>query len=202
MATGVILAGGRSRRMGENKALLELGGRRIVDRVFEALAGVVDGIVVVRAADPWIDDIAATRGAPVVTDRYPGAGSLGGIYTGLEAAGDTSLVVACDMPFLNQRLLADLIALAAGADVAVPIVAGKHETLHAVYQPACLAPIRARIAAGKYKIVDFFGQVQVRSLPETEVRERDPDLLSSFNVNTPEDYERARRLMTQERFGT
>lgn len=202
MTTGVILAGGRSSRMGVNKALLELGGRRIIDRVFDALAPVVDGVIVVRADDPWVDEIAADRGATVVQDRFPGAGSLGGIYTGLDVAGEGVLVVACDMPFLNQRLLIDLIDLARDADVAIPVVDGNYETMHAVYGLACREPIRRRIDAGRYKIVDFFGDVKVRFMPEKEVRERDPDLSSAFNVNTPEDLERARRLVTQERPGT
>ncbi|MBI4628228.1 MAG: molybdenum cofactor guanylyltransferase [Candidatus Rokubacteria bacterium] len=190
--TGVIQAGGRSTRMGGRpKALMELGGRRIVERVLDAVAPAVDDLLLVTNTP----DLYASLGLPMVADVYPDAGSLGGIYSGLKAApGETAFTVACDMPFLHPAVVRLVVARAGEADVVIPRVGGQLETLHACYAKSCLPHIEERILAGRLKIVGFFERVRVIEIAEAEVaRHRDP-AIAFMNVNTPEELERARAL--------
>jgi molybdopterin-guanine dinucleotide biosynthesis protein A len=134
----------------------------------------------------------------VVLDRYPGTGSLGGIFSGLDAASNGwTLVVACDMPFLNLSLLLRMMALTEDADAVVPVIDGRPEPTHALYSKACLPFIEPRLISGDLKISGFYDQVRVRYLPEEDVVALDPEFLSFFNVNTPEDLERAVSLAAQ-----
>jgi molybdopterin-guanine dinucleotide biosynthesis protein A len=190
--TGVIQAGGRSTRMGgQPKALMELGGRRIVERVLDAVAPAVDDLLLVTNTP----DLYASLGVPMVADVYPDAGSLGGIYAGLKAApGEAAFTVACDMPFLHPAVVRLVVARAGEGDVVIPRVGGQLETLHACYAKSCLPHIEERILAGRLKIVGFFERVRVIEIAEAEVaRHRDP-AVAFMNVNTPEELERARAL--------
>ena len=197
-ATGVILAGGLSRRLGRDKAVEPIGGQPLIQRVIQRVEQVSQEIVVVVADQ---DRAAALPLGPqhrVALDRYPGTGSLGGIYSGLDAASNQwTLVVACDMPFLNLSLFRRMLALREDVDAVVPIVEGRPEPTHALYSKACLPLIEPRLIAGDLKISGFFDQVRVRYLPEEDVAALDPEFLSFFNVNTPEDLERALSLAAQ-----
>ena len=190
--TGVIQAGGKSTRMGGRpKALLELGGRRIIERVVEAVATAVGEMLVVTNTP----DLYAFLGLPMVPDVYPDHGSLGGIYSGLKAApGDAAFTVACDMPFLHPDVIRLVAARAEAGDVVIPRVGDQLETLHAVYGKRCLGPMEKRLRAGRLKIVGFFDDVHVVEVGEAEIaRYRDP-AITFMNVNTPEELERARQL--------
>ena len=198
--SGVVLAGGRSRRLGRDKAVELLGGQPMIRRVLERVAGLTaENIVVVadRArgeALPLLDD---TR---VVPDAYPGMGSLGGIFSGLAAAGNEwAMVTACDMPFLNPDLLDYLLSLRQGVDVVAPVVEGRPEPTHALYSRECLPFIEERLRAEELKITGFYDRVRVRYVAEDEIRRFDPELLSFFNVNSPRDLERARALAAEGR---
>ena len=191
--TGVIQAGGRSTRMGGRpKALLELGGRRIIDRVADVVRAVADDVLIVTNTP----DLYASLGLPMVPDAFPDHGSLGGIYSGLRAAsGEAAFTVACDMPFLMTEVARLVTGRAGEADVVVPRVGAQFETLHACYAKACLAPIEARLRAGQLKIVGFYDEVRVLPIAEDEVaRYRAPEIVF-MNVNTPEELEAARRLL-------
>lgn len=193
--TGVIQAGGKSTRMGgQPKALLELGGRRIIERVLDAIAPVVDDVLVVTNTP----ELYAFLGLPMVADVYPDHGSLGGIFSGLTAAtGDAAFTVACDMPFLHRDVARLVVARAGEGDVVVPRVGQQMETMHAVYGKACLGPIEARLTAGRLKIVGFFDSVRVVEIDEADVaRHRAPDVVF-MNVNTPEELARARALAVE-----
>ncbi len=190
--TGVIQAGGKSTRMGGRpKALLPLGGRRIVERVVAAVAPAVDDLLVVTNTP----ELYAFLGLPMVGDVYPDRGSLGGIYSGLkQAPGDAAFTVACDMPFLHPDVVRLVVGRAGAGDVVIPRVGGQWETLHASYAKSCLPAIEAQLVAGRLKIVEFFARVSVVEIAEAEVaRHRDPALVF-MNVNTPEELERARAL--------
>jgi molybdopterin-guanine dinucleotide biosynthesis protein A len=193
--TGVIQAGGQSTRMGgQPKALLELGGRRIIERVLDAIAPVVDDVLVVTNTP----ELYAFLRLPMVADVYPDHGSLGGIFSGLTAAtGDAAFTVACDMPFLHRDVARLVVARAGEGDVVVPRVGQQMETMHAVYGKACLGPIEARLTAGRLKIVGFFDSVRVVEIDEADVaRHRAPDVVF-MNVNTPEELARARALAVE-----
>ena len=193
--TGVIQAGGRSVRMGGRpKGLMELGGRRLVERVLMALTPVVDDVLVVTNTP----QLYAFLGLPMVPDVYPDRGSLGGIYSGLRAApGQAALTVACDMPFLHPEVLKLLAERSGEGDVVIPRVDEQLETLHAAYGKACLPHIEERLLAGKLKIVGFFESVRVVEITEADVaRFRDPRLVF-MNVNTPEELDRAREIVAE-----
>jgi molybdopterin-guanine dinucleotide biosynthesis protein A len=190
--TGVVQAGGRSTRMGgAPKALLEIGGRRIVERVVAAIAPVVDDVLVVTNTPEQY----AFLGLPKVGDVFVDHGSLGGINSGLAAAsGDVAFTVACDMPFVRTSVVRLVVERAAGADVVIPRVGEYLETMHAAYAKACLGPMEDCLRAGRLKITGFFARVRVREIAEADVRAlADPDLVF-MNVNTPDELARARAL--------
>jgi molybdopterin-guanine dinucleotide biosynthesis protein A len=192
--TGVVQAGGKSMRMGGRpKALIQLGGRSIVERVVAALTPVVDDVLVVTNTP----ELYAFLKLPMVADVYPDHGSLGGIYSGLRAAGDIAFTVACDMPFLHPDVVRLVVARAGEGDVVIPRVGEQLETMHAAYGKACLPPIQERLHAGRLKIVGFFESVRVVEISEVEVaRFRDP-AVAFMNVNTPDELERARALSAE-----
>ena len=190
--TGVIQAGGRSTRMGgAPKALMELGGRRIVERVVAAIAPVVDDLLVVTNTPDLYDFLRL----PMVGDVFPDHGSLGGIYSGLKAAsGDAAFTVACDMPFLTPEVVRLVVARAGEADVVIPRTGDQLETLHASYAKRCLPHIEERLRSGRLKIVGFFDAVRVLEIPEASVRSLADPAVVFMNVNTPDELERAREL--------
>jgi molybdopterin-guanine dinucleotide biosynthesis protein A len=193
--TGVVQAGGRSTRMGGRpKGLLELGGRRIIERVLDAVAPVVDDVLIVTNTP----ELYSFLELPMVGDVYPDHGSLGGIFSGLAAArGEAAFVVACDMPFLHPEVARLVVARAGEADVVIPRVGGQLETMHAVYGKACLGPIQARLAAGQLKIVGFFDSVRVVEIDEAEVARHRAPAVAFMNVNTPEELARAQVLAAE-----
>jgi len=190
--TGVVQAGGKSTRMGgEAKALIELDGRRIVERAVAAIAPVVDDVLIVTNTP----DLYAFLGLPMVGDAFPDHGSLGGIYSGLAAAaGDAAFTVACDMPFLRADVARLVIERAGEADVVIPRVGDYLETMHASYAKACLPHIESRLTARRLKIVGFFDAVRVLEIPESAVRALADPAVVFMNVNTPEELARARAL--------
>jgi molybdopterin-guanine dinucleotide biosynthesis protein A len=179
---------------GRPKGLMELGGRRLIERVLMALTPVVDDVLVVTNTP----QLYAFLGLPMVPDVYPDRGSLGGIYSGLRAApGQAALTVACDMPFLHPEVLKLLAERSGEGDVVIPRVDEQLETLHAAYGKACLPHIEERLLAGKLKIVGFFESVRVVEITEADVaRFRDPRLVF-MNVNTPEELDRAREIVAE-----
>lgn len=190
-----ILAGGQSRRMGQNKAFLPVGGRPVIERVLERVGSLSDDVTLVTNSP----DTYRHLGCRMVGDVYPGKGSLGGIYTAVHAAGYTHcLVVACDMPFLNIDLLCHLFKLASGFDVVVPRVEGFPETMHAVYGKGCLKTIERCILEDQLKIVAFLDHVRVRYLERDEVARFDPTFRSFLNMNSPEDWERLQKMAQSE----
>ncbi len=187
-----ILAGGQSSRMGMNKAFAEVGGRPIVERIIERVSDLGEELFVV-ANDP---EAYTHLGLPVFTDLIPGKGPLGGLYTAISVSRAAHvLTVSCDQPFLNRDLLRHLIGLRAGYDVVVPLNRdGYPQSMHAVYSQACAGPIRERLEAGRLKVIGFFPDVRVREVAGQAIDQFDPERLSFFNVNTPEDLAEAQRL--------
>ena len=187
--TAAIMAGGKSTRMGQDKAWIELDGEPIIRRVANVLALVADEVIVV-ANDPRY----AALGLRVVPDKFPDGGALGGIATGVSAAShDRVLVAACDMPFLSAEVWRVLLDHRYEADVVIPRIGGEYETLHALYTKACLAPMERALGAGKLRVISFFDEVRVQAIDERELRVADPTLRSFTNVNTPEELASALR---------
>jgi molybdopterin-guanine dinucleotide biosynthesis protein A len=187
----IVLAGGEGKRLGTDKAFLRIGGRVLIEGIVEKIACIGDEIIIVTNSPQRYGYLEAR----LVGDIYPGTGALGGLYSGLRAARhDYGLVVACDMPFLDLRLLRYMILLSPGQDVVIPRIGGLTEPLHAIYSKECIQPIECLLSAGGFKIIDFFPEVRVRYVEEQEVRLFDPQCLSFFNINTPADLEKARSL--------
>jgi molybdenum cofactor guanylyltransferase len=198
--TGIIVAGGQSRRLGQDKRRLKLWGADgplLLEHTLGAIAPLCDELIVV------LNDPEQWPGLParLVTDVYEDAGSLGGIYAGLAAASAPwSLVVAGDMPLLNRDLLAALLARPRNYDALVPRSprpgAARNklsvDPLHAVYSRACLEPLRATLDAGQRRIVEFLDRVRVVTVEPDELMQYDPDGDSFRNINTPEDLEAVR----------
>jgi molybdopterin-guanine dinucleotide biosynthesis protein A len=181
--SAAIMAGGKSKRMGQDKAWIELDGEPLIKRVADVLAQVADEVIVV-ANDPRY----ASLGLRVVPDKYPTGGALGGIATGVGAAAhDTVLVAACDMPFLSAEMWRAILAHRGEADVVIPRVGGEYETLHALYTKACVPQMARAIAENRLRVISFFDQVRVLAIEEPELRAVDPDLRAFTNVNTPEE---------------
>ena len=191
---GAVLAGGAASRYGgAPKGLVVVGGRRILDRVVDSVRVVTGSLplLVANASDAgsWRPDL------ETIPDARPGLGSLGGIYTAVTATGGPVLCVAWDMPFVPERLLQALIEgfTAGGYDAFLPESAGRRglEPLCAIYGPACGDAIARRLDAGDLKAISFHDDVRVGILPLAVVRTYgDPDELF-FNVNTPDDLEKA-----------
>jgi len=193
--TGIILAGGASRRLGRNKALLELGGRSLLAQARAKIHPLCREVIVV--GDPG--GTGQLWGTRHVADIYPGHGALGGIHAGLQAARtEYSLIVACDMPFLNRDLLWYMIGEVDSYDVVIPRLNGLTEPLHALYSRNCLGPIEGILARRGGRIISFFPQVRVRYIEQAEVDRFDPEHHSIFNINTAEDWRRAQKWMMEE----
>jgi len=134
-----------------------------------------------------------------MVDLYPGKGALGGIYTGLASADSFySLVVGCDMPFLNRDLLSYIIDHISNFDAVVPKVHGMLEPLHAVYSKGCLEPIRKMIEQDRLEISHLYNLVKTRYVGEDEIAKFDSQYLSFFNINTLADLKKAKQLIKQE----
>ncbi len=192
--TGVVLAGGKSTRMGANKAALRLGGRPLIDGVVEVLRSLFPEVLIIANAPGLYDYL----GLPVYPDRIPDKGSLGGLYTGLTyASHPAAFFAACDMPFLNAALIASLRDAAPGYDAVVPRTPEGLQPLHAVYGKACLPVMEALIAAGRLKIDRLFPRVRTRVVEEADLRRLDPDLDSFLNCNTPAEFAAAADRLRQ-----
>ena len=193
--SGVVLAGGLSRRLGRDKAVEPISGEPLIQRVISRLSQVSGQTVVVVNEPARATALPIPESATLAVDIYPNKGSLGGIFTGLSAAvNDWAFVVSCDMPFLNTALLSHMSSLREGFDVVAPLIGNRPEPTHALYHKVCLPHIRRRLEAGELKISGFFDEVRVRYVAEAELDRIDPERLSFFNVNTQEDLDRAHQL--------
>ena len=187
--TGVILAGGKSLRMGSDKALLPFQGARFLEAIHRRMAELFEEVIVVTGAPGQYEFLPCRR----VPDLYEGAGALAGIHSGLRHSGtDLVFVAACDMPHLNGELVRHLCGLAEGADVVVPEGEKGIEPLHAVYRKSALPAIEKALRDGERRVVSFFDRVAVRRVGLPEVSRLDPSLEAFRNINTPEDYYRLR----------
>jgi molybdenum cofactor guanylyltransferase len=181
---GVILAGGKSRRFGSNKAFADMNGRPLIDRVISVLRPIFDELLIITNSP----DEYAYLGLPMHEDLIKGLGPIGGIYTGLEKIQNSrGFFVACDMPFLNENLIYHLVKLSEGFEAVVPKIDWKMEPLHAVYSKECLPAIRELIGTGECMIHRYFQRIRVRFLNEDEIKLYDPMLRSFYNINKPDE---------------
>jgi molybdenum cofactor guanylyltransferase len=190
-----ILAGGLARRMGgANKAGLRIGDERIIDRQLRLLRQVADPVFIVAgSAEPFQE-----FQIEVVPDVVSGAGPLGGIYTALTASPcERTLIVACDLPYLSLPLL-ERLAAPSDADLVIPRTGRGYEPLCAAWSAACAGLIWRRIQCGTLKTALVVEELRVEEIGPEVLAFCDPHGLLFVNINTPHDYERARRLGAME----
>jgi molybdopterin-guanine dinucleotide biosynthesis protein A len=201
--TGIVLAGGTSRRFGRDKASEPLNGRPLLQWAEYRLEEAAQEIIVVKAAGQKLPAFEARKPLTVIEDLIPAKGPLGGIYSGLQAAShELSIAVACDMPLLCVPLLRRLCQLADGYDVVIPRREGRLQPLHAVYRRICAEPMRDEIQAGRFEVISFLHAVRVRYVNEDEWAPYDNEGLSFFNVNAEADLVQASQLLTHSALGT
>ena len=183
--TGVILVGGKSRRMGRDKALMTVGGKTLFESVLEVFQTSFSQILL--AGDRG-ERFAEYR-LPIHTDIYPGS-SMGGLYTGLfRASTDAIFVASCDLPFPSSALMNHLCSLADRYDAVVPRTAQGCEPLFAVYAKSCLEPLQALLEEGRYSILDLYPKINVRFVEEQELSAVDAAENVFLNLNTPAEYQ-------------
>ena len=187
-ASGIILAGGKNTRMGQNKSFLSINGERLIDKTLNLYRQIFTDIIIVTN-DP-LSYIEFTDAA-IATDIYRGKGPLGGIYTGLfYAKNDYAFVCPCDMPFLKKDFVDYLLAQNGKCDVIVPETAEGYQPLHAVYSRNCLPSIRRLILMDKLKITGFYRDMRVLPISEEQIRPFNEDGSLFQNLNTPEELEK------------
>jgi len=194
--TGVILAGGKNSRFsGKNKALVSIGGKRILDRIYEVFTVLFDKIILVTN-DPlqymeWDFDI--------VTDIFPIRSSLTGLHTGLfYITTPYAFFVACDIPFIKKELIEILLEhVEPGIDIVIPETSKGVEPLCSVYSKRCFKPIEEQLEKKSLKIQRVFQKVRVKKISEDILRTIDPDLVSFSNINTPDDLAMAKQAATK-----
>jgi len=195
---GVILAGGLSTRLnGQNKALIHIGnGKQLLDRVYGTVRRIFQEIVIVGN-----DTLGYLEWDCVITaDLFSIRSSLTGIHAGLSVIRSShAFFTGCDAPFLKRELVETILAeTRPNDDVVIPETATGLEPLCAIYSKKCVKPIEANLRADKYQIRRFFKSVRVKKVPEERLLEKDPGLISFFNINTPENLVRAEELLRDE----
>jgi molybdopterin-guanine dinucleotide biosynthesis protein A len=191
----IVLAGGKGLRLGRDKIAEIVGNISLLGRVIFYLSLFSRDIIIVTASKQSLSQFIGYPKLRIVTDTYPGKGPLGGIYTGLVASDSLyNLVVAGDMPFLNQALLRYMVHLCSGFNVVVPRLGSMVEPLHAVYSKDCLVPIENLLKQNNLKVSDLLNMVRVRYVEAEEINQFDPKHLSFFNINTEDDLRTAQEL--------
>ncbi|WP_418792053.1 molybdenum cofactor guanylyltransferase [Phosphitispora sp. TUW77] len=189
-ATAVVLAGGKSTRMGRDKALIRVTENRMLEGVVKVLAPEFPEIIISSNASSH--NIPGTR---IIPDTVFGQGPLGGIYTCLKDSGhQVNFVVACDMPFIESRLAVHLVSLAPGYDAVIPRMGGHYQPLFAVYTKKCLPAIETSLNNGRNRIVSFYSKINSRFVGPDEIRQFGDLDMMFFNVNTPGDLNIAQKM--------
>jgi molybdopterin-guanine dinucleotide biosynthesis protein A len=194
--TGIILAGGKSRRMGRDKAFIDAGGVPLFERVYSVFREIFSEIIIV------VNDVRPFEKyeGRIENDIISNKGALGGLYTGLfHASSHHAFCSACDMPLLNPRLIKYMSGERDAYDVIIPRTRDGLHPLHAIYSKNCIRPMRQLLDRGDLKIINFFNRVRVRYIEETEIRRVDPHMRSFLNVNTREEMEMIRSILMESR---
>jgi molybdopterin-guanine dinucleotide biosynthesis protein A len=200
---GVVLSGGKSRRMGRDKAWIEVDGIPMIQRVLRVLDRLFDRLIVVHQGPPSEQSsfaVAVSSPLKVIHDLVPDAGPLGGVFSALDwvhreltkPPAEGIFVVACDMPYVRVEPILGMMNRRAGYDVVLPMVGGRRHPLHAFYRLSALDPIREKMKRGDLTIHTLWPGAQLLEIGEGEYRMFDPDLVTLVNINTVEELEHRR----------
>ncbi|MFD0826655.1 molybdenum cofactor guanylyltransferase [Neobacillus sp. M.A.Huq-85] len=191
-AAAIILSGGKSSRMGTNKALLKINEKTNIERLVEELKGFFSEIILVTN----LPDEYQFLGVKMVSDRFPGLGPLAGLHAGLqESTQEVNVAVACDMPFVSGELAEKIVAKLDGFDAAIPVIEGKKQPLFAAYGRRILPVVEASLEKGNLRMTQLFDDLQVLYLTEEDLPGYSKPILERtfFNMNYPEEYEKAKK---------
>lgn len=194
--SGVILAGGLSTRFsGTNKAFIRVCGIRILDRIYDIFKDLFEEVILVTN-DPLLY---LEWDMSIFTDIFPVRSSLTGIHSGLFCSTKPySFFTACDAPFIKKEVIEALIErIDPRFDVVIPETSAGLEPLCAIYSKRCLNIIAERLVRQEFKIRQFFKSIRMNKIPESVLREKDPELISFFNINTAEELAKAEKMLLQ-----
>jgi molybdopterin-guanine dinucleotide biosynthesis protein A len=187
--TGVILVGGKSRRMGQDKAFLELDGKPLVERLLQVFKECFSRILLVGDHGERF----SAYDVLVVADIYPGS-SLGGLYSGLyHATGSHVFVVSCDMVYPNPAVIRLICSLKEDYDAVIPLLSHGYEPLCALYSKSCLPAMKEQLESGNHRIFDFYPQLNIRAVPYEELAIFGTGDSAFLSVNTPEEFEAVKK---------
>ena len=191
--TGIILAGGSSKRYGQDKAFLKIGNTRLIDSILQEMQTVFKRVILITNEKVKYEYLEI----PMFEDLVKGFGPLGGIYTGLMSIPDQAgFFVACDMPHINRQLVRYMVDIKGNHRAVVPAVADKIEPLHAIYFQSCLKPIKHLIDTKRYQVRLFFDSIPVRYVKEDEIRRFCCPSKAFLNINTPDEFAKIKSLIT------
>ncbi len=196
LCTGIILAGGTNTRFsGTNKALMPIGGKRIFDRIYDVFCNLFQDIMLVTNDPAQYLEWDLT----IVTDLFPFRCSLTGLHAGLfNLTTPYAFFAACDTPFIKQNLIETILAgIAPHIDIVVPETSEGFQPLCAVYSRRCLEHAARQLERQELKIDRIFKKLRVKKIPEQVLRKHDPDLISFYNINTPEDLAQAEDMLAK-----
>ena len=191
-AAAIILAGGKSSRMGTNKALLKINEKTNIERIADALKLLFDDIILVTNDSEQYEFL----GLRMVADHFPGMGPLAGVHAGLLASDyDVNFIVACDMPFVSTELAEALVNSCGHYDAVIPVINGKQHPLFAVFQKKTVGEVAASIEAGRLRMKHLLDQLNVLYVTETELQTYSNLDIERvfFNMNRPNEYEEAKK---------
>jgi molybdopterin-guanine dinucleotide biosynthesis protein A len=190
--TGVILAGGASKRYGKNKAFLKIGSARLIDSILQEMKTIFKRVILITNERKKYEYLEI----PMFEDLVKGLGPLGGIYTGLMSIPDQAgFFVACDMPRINRQLVRYMVDIKGNHRAVVPSVADKIEPLHAIYFQSCLKPIRNLIDSKRCQVRLFYDSIPVRYVKEDEIRKFCCPSKAFLNINTPDEFTKIKSLI-------
>ncbi len=181
--TAIVLAGGESLRMGQDKAFIEFKGKSFIQRTLDTLKPLFNEIFIIAKKK----DVFLSFGVPVHADQYPDGGALGGLYTGLFYSKGPVFAVACDMPFLNPKVIRFLTEKLHGFDAVVLKSPDGLHPLHGIYSKTVLPLMETLLQKGEVKMMDFLKRIKTLEIEVDQIRHLDPDLSSLININTPEE---------------
>jgi len=191
--TGIILAGGSSKRYGQDKAFLKIGNTRLIDSILQEMHTVFKRVILITNEKVKYEYLEI----PMFEDLVKGFGPLGGIYTGLMSIPDQAgFFVACDMPHINRQLVRYMVDIKGNHRAVVPAVADKIEPLHAIYFQSCLKPIKHLIDTKRYQVRLFFDSIPVRYVKEDEIRKFCCPSKAFLNINTPDEFSKIKSRIT------
>ena len=195
--SGIILAGGMSRRLGRNKAIENIANKPLLSIVCDAIKPFVNELIIVVNNKQRQKELSFLKNTKFTIDKYNNSGSLGGIYTGLlKANNEKAIIVACDMPFISPSIISLMISkIKSSIDIIIPETEGFKHSTHAIYSKSCIKIIKKNLDDNNLKISNIFNMCKTKIISEKEIYDTEPNSASFFNINTEVDLTTAKSLI-------